>query len=243
MIYVTDGTFEGILTAVFEAYRNKEEPQSIVTRECFQPTLDSDIRTIETSQEKAERVYNSIAGKISYEVLEMIYKAWLSEYHDVGTAIYKYIKIGLKLGKKVVSFIQNPDVRLINDLSMKVSKEVHLFTGILRFNKLKNSIYYARIEPDNNIVMLISDHFAQRLSDQPWIIHDVRRNFSALFDTRQVVYTTDDIMIPADYKDDSEFENLWKKYFKAIAIESRKNKKLQRSFLPVRYWRNLTEMQ
>ena len=243
MIYVTDGTFEGILTAVFEAYRNREEPRSIVTEKCFQTTLDSNIRIIETNQEKSDRVYNAIVDKMSYEVLEQIYKAWLSEYHDVGTAIYKFIIIGLKIGKKVISFIQNPDVQKLNDLSMKVSKEVHLFTGILRFNKLKNGIYYARIEPDNNIVMLIADHFADRLSDQPWIIHDAKRDFSALFDTKQVVYTSEKITIPADYKDDREFEMLWKKYFKAIAIESRINPKLQRSFMPVRYWKNLTEKQ
>ncbi|HHW22288.1 MAG TPA: DNA metabolism protein [Clostridiaceae bacterium] len=243
MIYVTDGTFEGILTAVFEAYRNKEEPEGIMTGDWFQTSLDFNVRTIGTCQEKADRVYKAIIEKMSQEVLETIYKAWLSEYHDIGTAIYRYVRIGLKLGRNVISFIQNPDVRLINDLSMKVSKEAHLFTGILRFNKLKNGIYYARMEPDNNIVMLIADHFAERLSDQPWIIHDAKRNFSALFDTRQVVYTTDDIMIPADYKNDSEFEILWKKYFKAISIESRKNPRLQRSFMPVRYWRNLTEMQ
>lgn len=242
MLYITDGTFEGILTAVFEAYRNREEP-CIVTGEYYQTIIDSGTRIIETDMEKSDRVYRSIVEKMSHEVLELIYKAWLSEYPDIGTAIYKYIKIGLQIGRNVASFIQNPDVQLLNDLSMKVSKEVHLFTGILRFIKLKNGIYYARIEPDNNIVMLIADHFAERLSDQPWIIHDAKRNFSALFDTGQVVYTTENIIIPADYKADMEFEILWKKYFKSIAIESRINPRLQRSFMPVRYWRNLTEKQ
>ncbi len=243
MIYITDGTFEGILTAVFEAYKNKEEPESIVTKQYFQALLGSEIREIETDHEKYDRVYNSIITKMSYEVLELIYKAWLSEHRDVGIAIYRYIKIGLKIGRKVISYLQNPDVQMINDLSQKVSKEVHLFIGILRFNKLKNGIYYAQIEPDNNIVMLIAGHFVDRLSDQPWIIHDVKRNLSALFDTNQVIFSTENISIPADYKDDKEFEILWKKYFKAIAIESRINPKLQRSFMPRRYWKNLTEKQ
>lgn len=243
MIYVTDGTFEGILTAVFEAYKNKEELRSIVTGESFQTTLDAGIRIIETSLEKSGRVYNAIIEKISHEAMEMIYRSWLSEHPDVGAAIYRFINIGLRMGAKVVSYIQNTDVRMINDLSMKVSREVHLFTGILRFNRLKNGIYYARIEPDNNIVMLMAGHFAERLSDQPWIIHDAKRNFSALFDTNQVVFTTENITIPENSKDDSEFETLWKKYFRAIAIESRINPRLQKSFMPVRYWRNLTEKQ
>lgn len=243
MIYITDGTFEGILTAVFEAYKNKEEPQSIVTKQYFQTLLGSEIREIKTNQEEYDRVYNSIIEKMSYEVLELIYKAWLSEHRDVGIAIYRYIKIGLKIGRRVISYLQNPDVQMINDLSLRVSKEVHLFVGILRFNKLKNGIYYAQIEPDNNIVMLIAGHFADRLSDQPWIIHDVKRNLSALFDMNQVIFSSDNISIPADYKDDKEFEILWKRYFKAIAIESRINPRLQRSFMPRRYWKNLTEKQ
>lgn len=243
MIYVTDGTLEGILTAIFEAYSNKEEPQSIVTGEYYQAMLGADVRTIETDSEKSDRVYRAIAEKMSREVLETLYEAWLSEHRDVGIAIYRFVKTGLKLGRKVLSFIQDPDVRMIADLSMKVSKEVHLFTGILRFNRLKNGIYYARIEPDNNIVMLLAGHFADRLSDQPWIIHDARRNISALFDTNEVVYTTDEIIIPRDYRDDTEFEILWKKYFKTMAIESRINPRLQRSFIPVRYWKNLPEKQ
>lgn len=243
MIYVTDGTFEGILTAIFEAYRNKEEPGSIVTGESFQTMLGADIRTIETDSEKSDRVYRAIVEKMSHEALEILYRSWLSEHRDVGVAIYRFVKTGLKLGKKVISFIQDPDVQMITDLSMKVTKEVHLFTGILRFNKLKNGIYYARIEPDNNIVMLLAGHFADRLSDQPWIIHDARRDFSALFDTNEVVYTTDCINIPEDYKDDMEFEILWKKYFKTMAIQSRINPKLQRSFIPARYWKNLPEKQ
>ena len=133
---------------------------------------------------------------------------------------------------------------MLNDLSQKVKKETHLFLGILRFKKLKNGIYYSKIEPDNNITMLIADHFAKRMADQPWIIHDAKRNIFALYNTKQVVFAMEqEINISSDICDDRKFETLWKNYFHAIAIESRKNLRLQKSFMPRRYWKNMPEKQ
>ncbi|MGI6085375.1 MAG: TIGR03915 family putative DNA repair protein [Acetivibrionales bacterium] len=242
MIYVTDGSFEGILTAVFEAYENKEKPDRIITQSSYQVSFDVAVKEIDTDEEKSDRVYNTIIEKMSHEALQTMYKAWLSEYCDIGTALYKYIKIGLKMGKKVLSYLQNPDVLLVADLAHKTAYEAHRFLGILRFKKLKNGLYYSRIEPDNNITMLITEHFAKRLSDQPWIIHDAKRNVYALYDTNQVVFVNDYVSIVGDFEDE-KFEQLWKNYFKAIAIESRKNPKLQRQYMPKRYWKNLSELQ
>lgn len=243
MIYVTDGSFEGILTAVFEVYEKKEIPESIVSRDSYQMSLDTDVREIDTNEGKAGRVYNTVIEKMSYEALETMYKAWLSEHCDIGTALYKYIRIGLKMGRKILSYLQNPDVLMVHDLAYKVSGEAHRFLGILRFKKLNSGLYYSKIEPDNNITMLIAEHFKERLSDQPWIIHDAKRNVFALYDTNQVIFIKEDISIPIDNGDDKTFEELWKNYFNAIAIENRRNPKLQKQFLPRRYWKNLTEMQ
>lgn len=243
MIYVTDGSFEGILTAVFEAYQKKEEPQSIISQKVFQLSLDTEVKEIKTDEEKSGRVYNSIINKISHDALELLYKAWLSEHYDVGVAIYRYIKIGLNIGNRVISYLQNPDILMVHDLAQEVSKEIHLFLGILRFKKLYNGVYYSKIEPDNNIVMLLVEHFVKRLSNQPWIIHDAKRNIYAFYNTDQVVFSNESIDIPIDNWDDKEFELLWQRYFKAIAIESRINPRLQKQFMPRRYWKNMTEKQ
>lgn len=240
-IYVTDGSFEGILTAVFEAYQSREEPRFIVCGNEFQMELGSKIVNIDTDQAKAQRVCDAIRKKISQEAYEILYRAYLSERVDVGGAIFRYIRIGLKIGKGIVSYLQNPDVLLINDLSQKVSKETHLFLGILRFRKLSNGIFYSRIEPDNNIIMLIVGHFAERLSDQPWIIHDARREIFALYNTDEVILTNDSLGLSIENNEIGEFELLWKAYFHSIAIESRKNLKLQKQFMPRRYWKNMIE--
>lgn len=242
-MYLTDGSFEGILTAVFEAYRNKEDPEVISSKETYQIPLISDVREIITDAGKSGRVYQAILKKMSRESLEDLYSAYLSENTECGLYIYRYIKIGLDLGRKVHGYLQNPDVLRIHDLAFKVMTEMQRFLGILRFKKLKSGIFYACYEPDHNITMLMTDHFAERLSDEPWIIHDLKRGIFALYDTEEVVFSTGLPPFIDEACDEEEFETLWKRYFKTIAIESRYNPKLQKSFIPRRYWKHLIEKQ
>ncbi|NLW02527.1 MAG: DNA metabolism protein [Clostridiaceae bacterium] len=242
MIYVTDGSFEGILAAVFEAFRNREDPEEITLGGDFQLSIAAGIREIPTDTGKSDRVWRGVQNRISEKSLEDLYLAYLSEHPRVGLYIYRYIKLGLKLGHKVEEYLQHPDVQAIYDLSRRVSKEVHLFLGILRFKKLKNGVFYACYEPDNNITQLITEHFASRLSDQAWIIHDRKRDVFALHNGEEVVFTTG--LSGIVHEDcEEEYEELWRRYFTTIAIESRKNLKLQRSFMPRRYWKHLTEKQ
>jgi len=243
MTYVTDGSFEGILTAVFEAYRSREEPDSVISGDVFQAPLVSEIREIVTDTEKSDRVYRAIIGKMSRECLEDVYRAYLSEHPDCGVYIYRYVKAGLALGAKVRGYLQNPDVMKVHDLNYKVLGETHRFLGMLRFKKLGNGCFYACYEPDNNITMLLTDHFAERLADQPWIIHDKRRDLYAVYNTEEVVFSSGLPPLIDEAGDEEEFEILWKRYFKTIAIESRYNPKLQRSFMPRRYWKHLIEKQ
>lgn len=241
MIYVTDGTFDGILTAIFEAYGSKEEPEAIIADDNYQLPLSTAIRRIDTDQEKSDRVYRAINGKMSRESLEDLYRAYLSDHPDRGAYIYRYVKIGLKVGRRVRNYLQNPDVLMIHDLNLKVTGETHMFLGLLRFKKLKCGIFYACYEPDHNVTMLLTDHFAERLSDQPWVIHDLRRNIFALYNTEEVVFSTGSPPLIDEAYDEEEFETLWKMYFKTVAIESRYNPKLQKSFMPRRYWKHLVE--
>lgn len=243
MVYLTDGTFEGILTAIFTAYQQKEEPEDILAGEIIQLSMAQETKSIITDTQKSDRVYRAIAEKMSQEAVEMIYRAYLSDCSGKELAIYRFVAIGLKIGKKVCSFLQNPDILKVHDMSRKVMGEMHLFLGILRFKLLKGQIFYARYEPDHNITMLIAGHFAERLSDQPWIIHDAKRDICALYDTVEYVFTQGHPPFIDEDQPDEVFEMLWKGYFKAIAIESRINPRLQKSFLPRRYWNNLPEKQ
>ncbi|MBV3866524.1 hypothetical protein KSX97_06830, partial [Phocaeicola coprocola] len=60
IIFQYDKTFEGLLTAVFEAYRLKKFPDSIIKEgECL-PLFYDETYTVITDDEKAERVWKSL---------------------------------------------------------------------------------------------------------------------------------------------------------------------------------------
>lgn len=244
--YIYDGSFEGLLTAIYEAYYRRENPDRIVDREDAQQNLFTHNVHISTNLVKADRVYRSIQEKISPYALENVLYAFLSEYEEMGTWIYRYLQLGWKTGEKVDLLIGDDRVLKIHEICRKVKFESHRMLGLVRFQALADSrnIYYAPIQPDHNIVGLIAPHFASRLSDQNWMIHDVGRNIAALYNQKEWIMTslsTD--KLPPVGEEEMAFQSLWKQYFQSIVIKDRINPKLQKRCMPMRYWRYLVEKQ
>lgn len=105
-------------------------------------------------------------------------------------------------------------------------------------------IFYSDIEPKNDLIEFLAPHFCSRFREQSFIIHDVRRK-KALFASKGSWYigplTRD--QIPSPREDDMFFQKLWQGYFASIAIKERTNPRCQKNFMPMRYWKFLTELQ
>lgn len=244
IIYVFDGSFEGLLTAIYEAYYRKVCPEQIISQQQnLKNNLFADYHIIATEHEKAEKVFYSIKTKISYQALTNIYYTYLSELPDCGTWIYNYLKLGWKLGNKIDSLLTNEHVLSIHSTAQKVSKERHRMLGLIRFRNLRDDIYYAPIEPNYNIVGLVAPHFASRFSEQSWVIHDLRRNLAAIYNQKE--WFVSEISLESQEivpnNKEAAYQQLWKRYFDSIAISNRLNPKLQKSLMPVRYWKHLIE--
>jgi probable DNA metabolism protein len=242
--YLYDGSFEGLLTCIYEAYYRHEQPSHIYSSKYIQLNLlDTNIR-ISTDPEKASKVYDSIAKKISYQCLKNVYHAYLSELNDIEVNILNYIRFGFKIGKDVDLYLSDDRVLAVHNAVKKVTRESHLMVGLLRFKHLENNIYYAQYKPDHNITALISGHFVDRFADQSWVIHDVKRNYAAVYDTKSCIFTDisdEEVAITTNTGDD--YEKLWKNYFNNICIKERINPRLQKQYMPSRYWNFLTEKQ
>lgn len=242
LIYVYDGSFEGILTAVFEAFYRKEEPDAILTEDGLQYDLTASYNFIRTDPEKSDRVYTSIRRNICEDALKNVYNAFLSEEQDAATLIYRYLKLGWKMGDRVNLHLADRTVLKIQKISQRVEYEAHRLMGFLRFRQVEGGIFYSSINPDNNVVELLAPHFAERLSDQKWIIHDVKREIAALYNMKNwIISEFSAVDIPGSTADEKRFSSLWKEFFNALEISSRSNPKLQRQLMPRRYWDHLTE--
>lgn len=243
--YIYDGSFDGLLTAVYESYYMREKPEQILRKEHFLPDFFIEPIYIKTSEEKAYKVYNAIKDKVSHEALKYVFYVFLSELKESSTLIYRYLKLAFKIGKDINLHMHNSIVLSVHKISNKVTNEAHRMLGFIRFKFLASNVYYAAMEPDHNILQLIMPHFSKRFSSQNFIIHDRKREIAALYNKEKWVIVD---MLKADGEklflnnNDEVYEKLWKQYFSSITIENRKNRKLQKSYMPERYWKFLTEM-
>ena len=242
MLYlIYDGSFQGFLTAIYEAFYSEKSPEQIISEDKFTNNLFSTTKKIETDEEKADKVYDAIKNKISSYTLRTVYYCYLSELEEIEINLFKYLKLGFKEGGRVNKFHSNDTVKKIISARKKVSREAHRMKGLLRFRTLKNGVYYGPMEPDYNIIEILARHFAKRLSDQDWIIHDISREWAAIYNQHEWALTPlTETDIELSDKEEA-YQDLWQEFFDSIAIENRKNQKLQQQNMPKKYWKHLVE--
>ncbi|QTL99026.1 DUF4130 domain-containing protein [Iocasia frigidifontis] len=241
--YLYDGSFPGLMTAIYQAYYYEHKPNYIISSNKYQPALFAEKVIIKTDMKKFDRVYQAVKKKISNRSLQKIYYAYLSELDDIEMKIYRYLRMGFTIGKKIDGHLSNKLVLKLNKIYNKVSGERHRLLGLLRFRKIAGDIYYAPFEPDHNVITLMAPHFAKRLVDQNWIIHDLKREKAVIYNQQEWVLT--DLKKRLDQgrltAEEIEYQELWRGFFDSVAIENRKNSRLQRQFMPERYWKYLIE--
>lgn len=237
-IYVTDASWEGFYTAVFLAFRQKDS--LITSDENVQMSLDCNLIKVVSDSEKCKRVcakLNKIDSGAEREI-DLILRS--CDPLKEQTAL-EYIRLIINHGKPVRNLFTNPTVLKAVDIIKKVSGEAHDFKGFLRFMETEQGVFYAPYTPDNDVTDLIVPHFAARLQTEKFVIHDVKRKYAAIYDGHDwITCEVGDAEIYLSQYEKS-FENLWQKYYDSVNIESRKNLKQMKGYMPVRYWKFMPE--
>ena len=256
-VYVFDGTMDGLLSAVFDAFLLKEEPEQLLTGGDVLPLFCERIYNVTTDAEKARRVWTGLEKQLPREALRIISTSQLSELQELWQPLFMLACKVFRQGKGVVRNFTDPDVLTVTQIARRVAHEAHRMMQFVRFQKAKDGTYLAVISPDHNVLPLIVDHFHDRFNDQPWLIYDARRHYGYHYDGESPpIHITfeNETSVPfslADGKlsddilssDDHLLQDLWRTYFKAICIRERLNPRKQLNDMPRRYWKYLTEKQ
>ena len=239
--YLYDGSFEGFLCCVYAHYY-EEKASGVFQKEQYQPSMLNAFREVPREEEKAVRVYEAIGDKISPFDLRRVYSAFLSKDEEKEMKILRYLILGFKEGPRTSMLHGNPVVFAVQRLEGEVTREVHRLKGLVRFTELKGGVLYAPIDPDHDVTERLAGHFNDRFKNDPFIIHDQTRS-KALFAAGGDWYISDfdKSALPPLSESEEQCRRLWKKYFDTIAIKERTNPRCQKNFMPVRYWKNLTE--
>ncbi len=247
--FIYDGSFNGFLTAIFSAFEEKAQVSDIQKNTLSQNGLFSETETVFTHVEKAKRVWNGIQKK-DYNAIKNIYFAYLSETKGIELLLYRYIRKLFANQESIHSDYSDGLVLKISQLAKSVGREKHRMEAFVRFQLTQDNIYFANIEPDFDVLPLISKHFRSRYADQQWLIYDVKRQYGIFYNLEKVEIVSldlNEIYVNSIHKSDHflneehSYQDLWNNYFKSTNIKSRINMKLHTQHVPKRYWKYLSE--
>lgn len=244
-----DGSFEGLLTAVYEVYDRKLGLAKIRKGEVQVAGIFEDSLQIFTNEDYASRVLKGLRKKLSPGGVQRLYIAHMAEMDSEDDNLMGYVRYVFDSDKNIEDDYGNRYVIRLSEVIKMVRREKHRMEAFIRFQKLKDETYYAAVEPDFNVLPLLIKHFRNRYTDQKWMIYDLKRNYGIYYDLHDTQFITLDFaavtkpgeVISAYTEDESIYQHLWKNYFHSVNIPSRKNTKLHVRHIPKRYWKHLTE--
>lgn len=252
IVFFYDKTFEGLLTAIFDAYSRKVFPDKLMAEGDIAPMFMEDSYTVVTQEDKSARVWSGLEKKMSKGACNMLTHVWLSEDPNSDELMFRFICKAINSKISIETNFGDNDVLQLHQLARKVSHEKHYLIQFVRFQKAADDIFFAPVSPRYNALPLAVGHFKDRFSDQKWVIYDIKRKYGYYYDLHSMMEITlenDDHLLSGKLddalmaEDEKLFQELWKGYFKSMTIKERINPKLHRQHMPKRFWKYLTEKQ
>lgn len=250
LVFRYDKTFEGLLTAVFDAYSRKAFPDRLITEGEPLPLFAEEEYRVVTDPKKSNRVWNGLLKKLKKEVCNMLMCVWLSELPESDELLFRYIRKAFDSPVSIATDFADDDVLQVEKIARKVNRERQHLIMFVRFQKAADDLFFAPVSPVFNSLPLTMSHFTDRFADQKWLIYDVRRRYGFYYDLKaatEITLKDDGHLLGGKLdeelmaKDEKLFQEMWRSYFKAMTIKERINPRLQRQHMPQRYWKFLPE--
>jgi probable DNA metabolism protein len=246
-VWETDGSFGGLLTAVFESYRRGEAPDAVAPP--GQAGLFDRRVAVPTEPSKAARVWEGLARHLGRKGRRRLFEAFLSEAPGVETALMRHIRDRIPAPGGAPAHGADLAARIrIEKLSGRVRREAHRMKGFLRFRRSGDGRFLALFAPRYDVLPLVRRHFETRFSDQRWIVYDTARHYgigSEGGDVREVLAdaVARESLGRGDDGGEELCRSLWRRYYAAATISQRADPDRHRRMLPKRFWPHLPEKQ
>ena len=240
--FLYDGSPEGLVSAIGAILDGGGDPMQahLAVR---QDTLFEEGLFLRTDAAVAEALFERLRERAP----DAVYTLWyfmMAEAEGLETSLLRYIALAFEHGDRVNGYLTHADVKAIVATARKAGRELHRMKGLLRFEQLRDGSWLARMEPDCNVIQPLARHFSRRLGGQAWFIYDVRRRSAAHWNGRNLSFgALEQFTSPELSEEEKAVRQMWQSFFKTIAIPERKNPRLQKSNMPAKYWKYLTEKQ
>ena len=264
IVLLCEDTLDGMLTAVFEGFvikTQKEAGGSIdrQMRQCieiysaldYENEMFSTCIEVVTDMEKVEKTVRTIRRRLGENTYLDVIRALCHFDRHRATKVFEFLTLAFEKKVPAAQLLGEPCAMAVFELARKTANEAHLFTGFVRFEEI-HQIFYARIEPKCQVLILMAEHFAERFGNENFIIYDAVHQFSLVhrkFETPFFLHGNQMEHIKerlpehqlAKQQGEENYEQLWKTYFDSISIKERENPQCQRTLIPMWYRKNMVD--
>lgn len=250
LIFLYDGTYEGCLSVIFETFRVRVTPDRIVAEDRYQDSLFDEPVRVETDEAWARRVERGIEQRSNERTVEMLRRCFLSEQEGVEMLIFHFVRSAVDSKVDVSRNFRDERIHRLHQLDRQMGREIHRMHAFVRFQRTRDDLYVAIVQPDFNVLPLLEEHFVARYPAQEWLIYDSRRRYGLYWDRHRAGFITLDAQQQermsrlgdeAVTADETDYRRLWQTYFESVDIPERRNLKLHLQHVPRRYWKYLVE--
>lgn len=238
--YHYDGSYAGFLCCIFESFTRREIPAAVCPPEEGQLTLFG-VQQIPTDPAHARRVANGLQ-RLGPEVRDRIATGFLSATPGKDLTLLRFARLCFDRGPRAARMLGDADAAGAFALERAVAGEAHRYVEFIRFEE-RDGMLGAVIHPKHFVLPLLRGHFCSRLPDEDFLIFDASHGTALLRQNGQVRYLAMEHYAPAPDEEEENWQALWKRFFRALTIEERRNERAQASHVFKRFWPDMCEMQ
>ncbi len=247
--YLYDGSIEGLLCCIFEAYARREVPEDIVPDQAYQPRFEQSSFFVQTDYDRALRVRRGVEREAGRRAFGAMVRAAAVDDPRSGMVVYRFVRYvmdkrsGRDRRRNVLNDLANPVVSDLMALEKRAANEEEKLRQFVRFSHLENGVWFARCCPNANVLPLVMRHFAERFNVQPFVIYDDNHRIAGVYDGNDWSLVSDSVInVPPRTAEDAFIEKLWQRFYDSLSIDARYNPELQRHFIPARLAHTLPEL-
>lgn len=239
VVYHYDGSFQGFLCCVFQAYAHREDPALILSADACQESLFAP-RYIQTEKGQAARVLRAIPQKMGPAGLELVRLGFLCRLPQRELLLLRLLRLGFAQGPSLLRRLTEEPVCTLEKAVRALKHEAHLYTGFVRFSEYQGALS-AVITPKNQVLPLLASHFVQRFPDESFLIYDKTHHMALVHQGRTAIVPLENVQLPAPTEEERRCRALWQQFYQTVSIQQRENPRCQMSHMPKRFWADLTE--
>ncbi len=240
LIFSYDGSFDGVLSMVFESFVLKALPSDVYVSGEQEPSLLK-IHTVETNFEHARRVKRAIKTKLGNRALDLVKRGFLFGEGGKELAILRYLWKGFKEGRRAIEMIADKDINPLFRMANAVSSEQNLLMGFVRFSDYDGALVSV-IHPKHFVLPLLKGYFCARLWNEKFMIYDDTHGAALIHSGNETVIVPVEELTMPEKSNDNFYTELWKSYYDHISISSRYNPTCRMAHMPKRFWADMPEV-